>query len=276
MNDGSKTDKFAIRLFACLLIFCGVDAIVEMGYGLWHNSLSIDFSFLGILIGKGLLERKDACRKWAVFLAWVGIVSPPVAGALLAYSGSLQPVELYGLKTVFPSYLAFIILGAWFAFSLWQRRVLAKPEVRDLFSTTVKGRDSWWVAIAATAILFFCLHYSTVHFLHSSFESIGHHEATLHVVDVGTGKPLNPTVGGPSMSSSQVLPKVSVGFLRSEGRISAAKVSWVACRPVTVDVSSEGYIEKDVVLKPEDDGEELRIHLEAEESPNKSIESHKE
>ena len=273
MNEESKIDQFAIRVFACLLIFGGVDSIVSMVYDLFHDSLNIDFGFLGILIGKGLLERKDFWRKWAVFLAWVGIVCSPIVGVIFLYFGSHEPVELCGVKTdiVLPSYLVFILVTAWFAFSLLQRRVLSTQKVRELFSKEGSGRNSWWSTLATIAILFSCIHYSTDHLLHRLLESIGHHEATLYVLDAETGATLNPTVGGPSMSSGQILPKVSFGFTSLGEETTVATVSWLACSPITIHVSSEGYLEKDVVLKPENDGEKLQIKLTRELS-NKVLE----
>ena len=273
MNEELKTDEFAIRVFACLLIFGGADSIVSTVYGLFHDSLTVDFGFLGIFIGKGLLERRDFWRKLAVFLAWGGVVCSPIAGLLFAYSGSREPVELYGVKTdiVLPSYLIYILLSACFAFSLWQRRVLSKQKVRDSFTTTGNGRNSWWTTISAIALLFSCVHYSEGYLLQRLLESIEHHEATLYVLDADTGESLNPTVGGPSMSSGQILPKVSLGFRSSGDETTVATVSWIACRPITIHVSSEGYLKKDVVLKPQNDGEELRIKLIKDELSNKAI-----
>jgi hypothetical protein len=277
MNDKVKTDEFALRVFACLLIFTGVDSVVGMVYDLFHDSLNVDFGFLGIFIGKGLLERKDIWRKWAVFLAWAGIVCSPVAGAVFAYCGSHQPVELYGVKTdiLLPSYLVFILLAAWFIFSLWQRKVLAKQQVRNQFTATGNGCNSWWSAIAAIAILFSCVHCSTGHLLHRLLESIGHHEATIHLLDADTGEALNPTIGGPNRASGQIIPKVSFGFRTSKDDTTVATVSWLACNPITINVSSKGYSKQDVVLKPEDDGKELRITLEKVTPSNQAIDSDK-
>ena len=279
LNENSKLDEFALSLFACLLIAAGAWSVVGMVYNLIHDSLKIDLGFLGILIGKGLLDRKEHWRKWAVFLAWAGIICSLIIGVLITNAGSQEPIEvkLYGLKLglELPSYAAFIPLSVWLAFSLWQRSVLTKPSVRCLFTAAGTRGNIGWSALTAMAILFSCVEYTESHLVHRILKSIGHHETTLYVVDAGTGSALNPSVSGPSRSSEQILPKVSFGFKHSDDGISLVNVSWLASGPITLHVSSDGYLTKKVVLNPEHDGEDLRIELESEEVSNKAIDSEK-
>lgn len=70
-----------LRLAAALCIFIGAEAIVEIIASLLKGKLHIDFGFLGIPVGSGLLAGSSASRKWALWLTgiWLTVVSVTLA-----------------------------------------------------------------------------------------------------------------------------------------------------------------------------------------------------
>lgn len=266
MDVLSKRDEFAIRIFACLLIVAGADSLCGMAYALFNGSIHIDFSFLGLLIGMGLLERKEVWRKWAVFVAWLGMIASPVTAALLAHVAPDHSIEFCGIETgiVLPLYWILILSGAWFAFSFWQRSVLEKQDVKAQFTPTGQGSHPWATVITVMALLFSVLHYSHTHLCRTLVQSIQHYDTTLQVVDANTGEPINPTLSGPIMPSDKILPKLFFGTATSENGTSLTTVQSLACKPVTIQVSSKGYKEKDVPLGQY--GRTIRVELEPIES----------
>jgi len=268
MKNISKSSEFAIRVFACLFILAGVESIFGMIYGLFQRNLRIDFTVLGIFIGKGLLDRKELWWKWAVFLAWLGIVFTPLFSAIYALIPAEHSAEVMGLDVSMfvPSYTVYILLAVFFAFSLWQRRVLAKPEVRGAFTEEGGERNAWFSVIVAFAILVSCIGYGRTYLMRRILESIGHYEATIQVFDARTGERLNPAVISQGRSPGQIFPQVSYSATPSRDGFITLTVSWLAYSPIIFHISSEGYGEKHVILTPDRDGKILRIELEQEEA----------
>lgn len=270
MERESSTDRFAVRLFACLLILSGVDAVVDMLYGVFHGSLDLDLGFLTIFVGKGLLERREIWRKWAVALAWVGIVGAPIAGVVLVVIGPGDSIRLHGVDigTRLPSVLAYALLASCLALGLWQRRVLSKEAVKAAFAASGRPgpESSWWTAIAAVAVVASCGGLASRHVLQTVLDTVEHHAVTIHAVDADTGEPLTPWFAGPARVPGQKLPKAAYGTGSSEDGTRSMELSWIACRPITIRVSAEGHVAKDVVLPPEDGRSVVRVELEREES----------
>lgn len=274
MIKSLKNNEFAVRVFAILLILAGIDSLAAMVLDLFRGNLNVDLGVLGLLVGKGLLLRKERWRKWAVFLAWAGIVCAPLFGIIIALpGGTVEPIELFGVDTgtFLPAYVGYLMLGVWFAFSLWQRAVLTSREARSLFTEEGEVHSSWWPVIVAVGVVITVLDHSERHLARSLLESIDHHEVTIQTVDAESGELLNPRVTQLGGFSGKVFPKTTYSSWQSNEGGMVVGVEWLAPGPITIHLAADGYAEKEVVLGPKVDRQVLRVELQAVETGNDGL-----
>jgi hypothetical protein len=119
----------SVKVPAFLFIAFGITGLINMLLGFGLGSIRIDFSFLGIFIGRGLLRYRNGWRQTAVvftvlplMVLGLGLVLFP----LMAFSG----LSSWSLT---PSPVAFAILGpAIVAYLVWQSRVLTSAWYIEL------------------------------------------------------------------------------------------------------------------------------------------------
>lgn len=276
----SSLDLFGLRLYAVFLIYGGVASVGGMIQGAFHDSFVLDFRFLGIFIGRGLLMRRSTWRAWAVFLAWCGILGSPLGIVALAY---LQPLRftVFGVETTWPAlwYIGFVFLVTQFFVSLWFRRILAKKSIRQTFTGKGLPSDGWWAAVAFVSLLAWggtALHEEVIDWerdemtreVRQCLENLEHHEMTIQVVDESTGQFLQPITHSSWSSADaergpveEVLPLVTFGVQENENGTLALTYSWIGYEPLSLTFSSEGYAKKDVVLGSDEDGKTVQVKL---------------
>ena len=248
----------AIRLFAILLIAGGVGAIVMMVYRLLTGAIYIDFGFLGLVIGKGLLERKELWRKWAVFVAWLGIICTPLIAVLLVRGHVDWHWSLAGIHfDLWPSLptMATLLTGL-LVFCLWQQWVLTRTSVKKSFSSC-GAKNNWWIPIAIASLVVCGMDAIQEAMTDQLFRSITPYEVTIEAFDAKTGRPLNPTIHPPSVSGKQIFPKMSY---KAKGQ--RWNVSGIGSRPIEVGVSAEGYHEQKITMERAENARTLRVDLE--------------
>jgi hypothetical protein len=267
MTEPSNADRFAIRLFACLLILGGVDAAAEMVDSLRHG-VEVNGAVLGIFIGKGLLQYREIWRKWAVFAAWLGIIAAPIGVVVVTFRGPAEPVHVFDINTGvwLPWYAMASLFVPCFAFCLWQRHVLTRERVKLVFRSREKKGDSWWAVVLVVATLISVSHCVQRYLLHHWAESLGHYQATIHAVDADMGEHLNSLSYSLPGSGDGILPKLRTKTQArklndGEGKVVSLTVFWMAISPVVVEVSAPGYAEKKISLTPDADGDSLRVEL---------------
>ncbi|HYK41806.1 MAG TPA: hypothetical protein VE007_05395 [Thermoanaerobaculia bacterium] len=115
-----------VRIVAVLFLLTGVAAIAQV---IVTRSLAISTQMLAIPIGVGLLRYRNAWRVAALVLLWfsLAIVTFVVGIALLN-----RNLSFGGFLARSPA-LAGAFLGLSFALTIWEIRVLTRPDVRRSF-----------------------------------------------------------------------------------------------------------------------------------------------
>jgi hypothetical protein len=125
---------FALKVVAALFFLGGVSAVIEVIVSLMNSRININFGVLGIFIGIGLFRLSQGWRTCALVFTWIALLALPAIGFLfLGHSGPLD-FTFFGEKVGYASKefgLAMIV--ALFIYTIWQYRVLTRPDVRHLF-----------------------------------------------------------------------------------------------------------------------------------------------
>jgi hypothetical protein len=244
MNKEAPQQTFAIRLTAILLIAGGVSVIAHL---IFNGFIILDLGFLGLFIGKGLLERKDLWRKWSVFILWCGTLGAIGGAIVLAFGSQYWTVEIAGIEyhpqhsTIQLMILMLAMLGIG-VLCFWLQWVLTRPEVKATFSMAGE-KNSWWLSIAAASLLIFCMMEYHDSMTRRLLKSIEHYEATIQAFDAKTNARLNPAIGLPSVGSKEIFPRTGV-CATEDGMM----VSGLGIEPIEVGVSVKGYQEKKIKL----------------------------
>jgi hypothetical protein len=125
---------FALKVVAVLYILGGISAVIEVIVSLMSSRININFGVLGIFIGIGLFRLSQGWRTCALVFTWIALIALPVIGLLfLDQSGSLD-VNIFGEKVGYASkeFGVGMVVGLFF-YTIWQYRVLTRPDVRHLF-----------------------------------------------------------------------------------------------------------------------------------------------
>ena len=126
-------NPLALRIVAGLFTFTGVCAVIEVVLLLTRGHIDLNFGVLGLWIGPGLLRHNRTWRTWALVFLWIGLIGSPVF-TLLALTRSALDFKVFGIPVgKVPNGIGLIVAAAVFLLSLWQYRVLTRPEIRRLF-----------------------------------------------------------------------------------------------------------------------------------------------
>lgn len=272
----SSLDLFGLRLFAVLLISGGMASVEQMVGGLFNDSFVLDFGFLGIFIGRGLLMRMEFWRAWAVFVAWCGIIFAPLVAVVSAFGGT-EPMLVLGLEPAGSAidFAVYFYAAAVFLFSLWMRKLFGSEVVRRTFSEKGEVSDGWWLVFltftALTSGAFLVVMSVHQRVVDRTFDQLEYHEAIVEVVDPSKGV-LDPTVStmGSWTQRERKLPKTDYTFRRDEFGVLRVHVGWLSTGPIEVTFSSEGYVAKDVRLDGKDHGKKIRVELAREKKVGKA------
>jgi hypothetical protein len=125
---------FALKVVACLFVFGGVSAVIEVIVSLMNNTININFGVLGIFIGIGLFRLSQGWRNCALVFTWIALLALPIIGFLvLGHSGPLD-FTVFGERVGYASKeFGFAMVAALFIYTVWQYRVLTRPDVCHLF-----------------------------------------------------------------------------------------------------------------------------------------------
>src|SRR5690606_32759624 len=105
-----------------------------------QHHVDVDFGVLGIPIYFGLRRLSSGWRTCALVLLWISLLMSPVLFALGLAARSPAYFTLFGIRLanispVWVSVAAVVV----FLLSLWQYRVLTRPEIRSLFLRPAEG-----------------------------------------------------------------------------------------------------------------------------------------
>jgi hypothetical protein len=124
----------SLKVVATLFILGGICAVIEVLVSLAHSRININFGVLGLFIGPGLLALRRGWRTCGLVFIWIAMIGAPIFVILVL--GYPRPLDLilFGQKIGYVSKEVGLIAAAvLFLLSLWQYRVLTRPDVRRLF-----------------------------------------------------------------------------------------------------------------------------------------------
>jgi hypothetical protein len=139
MNDIQPIPT-SLKIVAVLFIIGGISSLIEIIVSLLHGQLSLDFGVLGLFIGVGLRRLSPTWRTWALVFTWITLLVTPVGVLLFINSSGPLDFTLFGIKMGHVPKAAGVV-GAvvFFLISVWQYRVLTRPDVRALFGLPPAG-----------------------------------------------------------------------------------------------------------------------------------------
>jgi hypothetical protein len=131
----------SLKIVAYLFVLNGVMAIVEVLFSLANSRLSINFGVLGVFIGPGLLRFSQGWRTCALVWLWIGLIASPLI--LLMVISRNEPIDFlfFGKKSgTISKELVIPFALAIFIFTIWEYRVLTRPDVRKLFGLRASNK----------------------------------------------------------------------------------------------------------------------------------------
>lgn len=130
----ARDNPMALRIVAGLFVLQGLLTAVDVVVKLFHDHLDLNLMLLCLWIGPGLLRHSPTWRKWALVVLWFSFF----AISLLAVVALLRPpldFKLFGFPTApVPTLPTLLFLLAMFLLTLWQYRVLIRPDIHCLFA----------------------------------------------------------------------------------------------------------------------------------------------
>jgi hypothetical protein len=124
----------SLRIVAFLFILHGMLSIIEVVVSLANSRISLNFGVLGVFIGPGLLRLSQGWRTCALVWLWFGMIAVPLI--LLFMLSRNEPINfvVFGQKSGRISReLAVLFAIGMLATTIWEYRVLTKPNIRKLF-----------------------------------------------------------------------------------------------------------------------------------------------
>jgi hypothetical protein len=124
----------ALQVVAVIQLLAGLVAVVGILVQLTRSHVNVDFNVLGIPICFGLRRFSSAWRTCALAFLWSGLLFAPVMFFVGLVRERPAWFGVFGVRlaSVPPSWLAIAALPL-FAITLWQYRVLTRPDIRSLF-----------------------------------------------------------------------------------------------------------------------------------------------
>jgi len=123
----------SLRIVAGLFVFSGIFAAIDIIVGLFNSHLNLNFSVLCLWIGPGLLRHNRTWRTWALVSIWIALISLPLFCLIALGRGGIH-FKLFGVPVgESPASVAISVAVVLFLVTVWQYRVLTRPEIRQLF-----------------------------------------------------------------------------------------------------------------------------------------------
>lgn len=130
----------SLRLVASVQLILGIMCALKTLVLLFDGTISFQAGILGIPIYFGLLNLRNGWRVCAIFLVLFGLISLPILFILGVTQEGPANVEVVGINIAqAPSWVVSLETIPFFLLALWQYRVLARPDIRQLFLTETQG-----------------------------------------------------------------------------------------------------------------------------------------
>jgi len=141
-NEQAMKRPTVLVIVAWIFIVQGIAAIVPMVRALLvDKNLNIDLDIFGLWIGAGLLRGQLSSRKWALFMLRLGLVFGAIGFLAIVLSPSMPQINVFHQSFGFLSrgYLA-LTLAVTLIGTIWQLRVLQRPDVREFFDDSLNSK----------------------------------------------------------------------------------------------------------------------------------------
>ena len=130
----TRDNPLSLRIVAGLFVLAGLLTVVDIVVKLFHDHLDLNLMLLCLWIGPGLLRHSPTWRKWALAILWFSFFALSLL-ILLALLRSPLDFKIFGYPTApVPTIPTLLFLLALFLLTLWQYRVLIRPDIHCLFA----------------------------------------------------------------------------------------------------------------------------------------------
>jgi len=124
----------SLKIVAGLFIFSGICSVIDVIISLMHGNVNFNFGVLGLFIGPGLLRLRPAWRTCALVFIWIAMIVVPLATLLMLVNPGPIDISIFGRKVGHASKVFGVLIGVvLFVLTIWQYRILTRPDVRRLF-----------------------------------------------------------------------------------------------------------------------------------------------
>ncbi len=125
----------SLKVVAGLFILAGICSAIDVVVSLMHGHISINFGVLGLFIGPGLLRFSRGWRTCALVFLWIALIGVPIVALLFMTARGPLDFKVFGQKVGHVSIgFGLVMAAVAFVLTLWQYRVLNRPDIRKLFS----------------------------------------------------------------------------------------------------------------------------------------------
>ena len=129
-----QSAPLSLKIVAALFILSGISSIIEVIISLTQGRLSFNFGVLGVVIGIGLLRFSRTWRTCALIFIWIALICLPlVALVFLFLAASVNYIIFWQQVGPGSRAIAVALAALLFAVTVWQYRVLTRPDIRKLF-----------------------------------------------------------------------------------------------------------------------------------------------
>lgn len=243
------TTPVSVRVAGLLCLAVGIGSIVTMFQHALDGTAQVDLGFIGIFLGKRLLEGSPSCRRWTIFFSGTGAL---MGGGYVLWRAYDYVVAEY--QSTFPLvavYEATMAGSAIFVFC-----ILLRCDIRRWFDAprTESAGGGSWALPASIALTILIGQQALLNELdRQQLLGLFHLSTNITLRDAETGEPI-PTMqyhsdvlknGSPDKSS---FPRLSVSSeSRTTGEV-VLKLTGFLLEPIEITFSPEGYRSKTVRL----------------------------
>jgi hypothetical protein len=127
-----KPIPISLKIIAYLLIFFGSLAILKMVTDPFFGRISIEFGFVQLFVGMGLLKLKSSSRIWALLFVYLNYIFLLITG----YFSLILPykIKLFGVVYWYlPAPQGILICFLFLILNVWENFVLHDRKIKHLF-----------------------------------------------------------------------------------------------------------------------------------------------
>lgn len=234
-----------------LMIAAGVGSVTEMIAKLIEGGFSLDFGFVGIPIGYGILNGRSSSRKWGLFFAIAGLLLIAGGGGWMAYDHMIGSRRLSSPDIAYT--IADLILSE--ASCLYVLLALKRSGHKEWFAAVKEDSSaskSFASAVAVVAAVLLFSQHATEWWFKQTYEQTYPFRVKITPYNAENGKGLG-TISyhideiSPTVGPKAKFPKANASFLGTQDGVQL-EFFGTAAQPFEVTLHSKGFQDKTVTL----------------------------